>query len=183
MFYLREGDITRFSGDVIVNAASTRLHHGGGVCGAIHSAAGPELLVACRNHIRAYGKPRVGTVVLTSPGRLLSRGVIHAVGPRWLFGLWAGRHDDLLAQAYLRALRLARDNGFSSIAFPCISTGHYFYPHDRAARIALRTIITFLTNIAPDLDVYCFCFDRRDTLIYRRILEEHYPHFLTDDAW
>ncbi|MGG6030480.1 hypothetical protein [Salmonella enterica] len=54
---------------------------------------------------------------------------------------------------------------------------------DRAARIALRTIITFLTNIAPDLDVYCFCFDRRDTLIYRRILEEHYPHFLTDDAW
>ncbi|EMZ8855254.1 macro domain-containing protein, partial [Salmonella enterica] len=61
---------------------------------------------------------------------------------------------NLLAQVYLRALRLARDNGFSSIAFPCISTGHYFYPHDRAARIALSTIITFLTNIAPDLDVY-----------------------------
>jgi O-acetyl-ADP-ribose deacetylase len=126
MFYLREGDITRFSGDVIVNAASPCLHHGSGVCGAIHNAAGPDLLVACRNHIRAYGKPRAGTVVLTSPGRLLCRGVIHAVGPRWLSGLWAGRSDDLLAQMYLRALRLARDNGFNSIAFPCISTGHFF---------------------------------------------------------
>ncbi|EAR9310548.1 macro domain-containing protein [Salmonella enterica] len=184
MLYLREGDITRFSGDVdvIVNAASPWLHHGGGVCGAIHSAAGPELLAACRKHVRTYGKPRVGTAVLTPPGRLLCRGVIHAVGPRWRYGLWAERQDGLLAQAYLRALMLARDNGFSSIAFPCISTGHYFYPHERAAGIALRTIITFLTNIMPDLDVYCFCFDKRDTLIYRRILEEHYPHFLTVDS-
>ncbi|ELX5461622.1 macro domain-containing protein [Salmonella enterica] len=126
MLYLRKGDITRFSGDVIVNAASRHLHHGGGVCGAIHRAAGPELLAACRSHIRAYGKPRVGTAVLTPPGYLPCRAVIHAVGPRWLFGLWAERQDNLLAQAYLRALTLARDNGFSSMAFPCISTGHYF---------------------------------------------------------
>ncbi|EJX4928625.1 macro domain-containing protein, partial [Salmonella enterica] len=69
----------------------------------------------------------VGTAVLTPPGNLPCRAVIHAVGPRWLFGLWAERQDDLLAQAYLRALTLARDNGFSSMAFPCISTGHYFY--------------------------------------------------------
>ncbi|AXD73889.1 hypothetical protein DMO59_24635 [Salmonella enterica subsp. diarizonae] len=109
------------------------------------------------------------------------RAVIHAVGPRWLFGLWAERQDNLLAQAYLRALTLARDNGFSSIAFPCISTGHYFFPHERAAGTALRTIITFLTHIAPDMDVYCFCFSRRDALIYRRILEEHHCPFLTDD--
>lgn len=90
MFYLREGDITRFSGDVSVNAASPCLHHGSGVCGAIHNAAGPDLLVACRNHIRAYGKPRVGTVVLTSPGRLLCRGVIHAVGPAGCLGCGPG---------------------------------------------------------------------------------------------
>ncbi|EAN5736239.1 O-acetyl-ADP-ribose deacetylase [Salmonella enterica] len=181
MLYLRKGDITRFSGDVIVNAASRHLHHGGGVCGAIHRAAGPELLAVCRSHIRAYGKPRVGTAVLTPPGNLPCRAVIHAVGPRWLFGLWAERQDDLLAQAYLRALTLARDNGFSSMAFPCISTGHYFFPHERAAGTALRTIITFLTNIAPDMDVHCFCFSGRDALIYRRILEEHHCPFLTDD--
>ncbi|EBW7255768.1 O-acetyl-ADP-ribose deacetylase, partial [Salmonella enterica subsp. enterica serovar Gatow] len=121
--------------------------------------------------------------VLTPPGNLPCRGVIHAVGPRWLFGLRAGRQDDLLAQAYLRALTLARDNGFSSIAFPCISTGHYFYPHERAAGTALRTIITFLTHIAPDMDVHCFCFSRRDTLIYRHILLEKHRHlFLTDDT-
>ncbi|HCM1846794.1 TPA: macro domain-containing protein [Salmonella enterica subsp. diarizonae serovar 16:z10:e,n,x,z15] len=181
MLYLREGDITRFSGDVIVNAASRHFHHGGGVCGAIHRAAGPELLAACRNHIRAYGKPRVGTAVLTPPGYLPCRAVIHAMGPRWLFGLWAERQDNLLAQAYLRALTLARDNGFSSMAFPCIRTGHYFFPHERAAGTALRTILTFLTNIASDMDVHCFCFSRRDALIYRRILDScHYP-FLTDD--
>lgn len=87
MLYLRKGDITRFSGDVIVNAASRHLHHGGGVCGAIHRAAGPELLTACISHIRAYGNPRAGTAVLTPPGYLPCRAVIHAVGPRWLFGL------------------------------------------------------------------------------------------------
>ncbi|HGG6757229.1 TPA: macro domain-containing protein [Salmonella enterica subsp. enterica serovar Java] len=132
MLYLRKGDITRFSGDVIVNAASTRLHHGGGVCGAIHRAAGPELLAACRNHIRSHGSLPAGEVILTPPGKLPCRGVIHAVGPRWLFGAYAERQDGLLAQAYFRALRLARDNGFLSIAFPCISIGYYFYPHESA---------------------------------------------------
>ncbi|ECJ2223089.1 macro domain-containing protein [Salmonella enterica] len=183
MLYIRKGDITRFSGDVIVNAASTRLHHGGGVCGAIHREAGPELLTACRTHIRHHGNLPVGTAVLTPPGKLPCRGVIHAVGPRWLFGVYAERQDGLLAQAYHRALTLARDNGFCSIVFPCISTGHYFYPHERAAGIALRTIITFLTDTAPEMDVYCFCFSRRDFLIYRRILEECHHPFLTDDAW
>ncbi|ELO0595357.1 TPA: macro domain-containing protein [Salmonella enterica subsp. enterica serovar Muenchen] len=182
MLHLRKGDITRFSGDVIVNAASTRLHHGGGVCGAIHRAAGPELLAACRNHIRSHGSLPAGEVILTPPGKLPCRGVIHAVGPRWLFGAYAERQDGLLAQAYFRSLTLARDNGFCGIAFPCISTGHYFYPHERAAGIALRTINTFLANTAPDLDVHCFCFSRRDFLIYRHILEECHHSFLTDDA-
>ncbi|HAG1964492.1 TPA: hypothetical protein G8R56_002708 [Salmonella enterica] len=183
MLYIRKGDITRFSGDVIVNAASTRLHHGGGVCGAIHRAAGPELLTACRAHIRCYGNLPAGTAILTPPGKLPCRGVIHAVGPRWLFGVYAKRQDGLLAQTYHGALTLARDSGFCSIAFPCISTGHYFYPHERAAGIALRTIITFLANTAPEMDVYCFCFSRRDFLIYRHILEECHHPFLTDDAW
>ncbi|HFW3088927.1 TPA: macro domain-containing protein [Salmonella enterica subsp. enterica serovar Reading] len=85
---------------------------------------------------------------------------------------YAKRQDGLLAQAYFQSLKLARGNGFRSIAFPCISTGHYFYPHERAAGIALRTLNTFLSNTAPDLDVYCFCFSRRDLLIYQRILDE-----------
>ncbi|EAO8183441.1 TPA: macro domain-containing protein [Salmonella enterica] len=169
MLYIRQGDITRFTGDAIVNAASTRLHRGGGVCGAIHRAAGPQLLAACKSHIRRHGRLPVGTAVLTPPGKLPCRSVIHATGPHWLFGLYAERQDALLAQAYLRSLTLARENGFRSIAFPCISTGHYFYPHKRAADTALRTIVSFLTDTAPDMDVHCFCFSRRDFLIYRRI--------------
>ncbi|HAG0015843.1 TPA: O-acetyl-ADP-ribose deacetylase [Salmonella enterica] len=182
MLYIRKGDITRFSGDVIVNAASSRLHHGGGVCGAIHRAAGPGLLAACKSHIRAYGNLPVGAVLFTPPGKLSCHGVIHAVGPRWLFGLRAERQDALLAQSYRRALTLARDNGFRSMAFPCISTGHYFYPHQRAAGIALRTITAFLAATAPEMDVHCFCFSNRDLLIYRHILEECRHPFLTDDA-
>ncbi|HAD5966272.1 TPA_asm: O-acetyl-ADP-ribose deacetylase [Salmonella enterica subsp. enterica serovar Typhimurium] len=182
MLYIRKGDITRFSGDVIVNAASSRLHHGGGVCGAIHRAAGPGLLAACKSHIRAYGNLPVGAVLFTPPGKLSCHGVIHAVGPRWLFGLRAERQDALLAQSYRRALTLARATGFRSMAFPCISTGHYFYPHERAAGIALRTIITFLADSSPEMDVHCFCFSNRDLLIYRHILEECRHPFLTDDA-
>lgn len=119
ILYIRKGDITRFSGDVIVNAASTRLHHGGGICGAIHSAAGPELLTACRTHIRHHGNLPVGMAVLTPPGKLPCRGVIHAVGPRWLFGVYAERQDGLLAQAYRRALQLARDRlSFTALIVP-----------------------------------------------------------------
>ncbi|EBD0365840.1 hypothetical protein FHI53_26965 [Salmonella enterica] len=119
MLYIRKGDITWFSGDVIVNAASARLHHGGGVCGAIYRAAGPELLTACRTHIRHHGNLPVGTAVLTPPGKLPCRGVIHAVGPRWLFGVYAERQDGLLAQAYRRALQLARDRlSFTALIVP-----------------------------------------------------------------
>ncbi|HFW3088925.1 TPA: macro domain-containing protein [Salmonella enterica subsp. enterica serovar Reading] len=179
MLYLRKGDIIRFSGDVIVNAASTRLHHGGGVCGAIHRVAGPELLDACRKHIRCHGNLLAGEAIFTPAGKLPRRDVIHAVGSRWLFGVYAERQDGLLVQAYLRSLKSARDNGLRGIAYPCINTGYYFYPHERAAGIAVRTIITYLVD-TPDMDVYCFCFSRRDRLIYRRILEESPPSFLTD---
>ncbi|HFZ8572613.1 TPA: macro domain-containing protein [Salmonella enterica subsp. enterica serovar Birkenhead] len=147
----------------------------------MHRAAGPGLLAECRNHIRSHGSLPAGEVILTPPGKLPCRGVIHEVGPRWLFGAYAKRQDGLLAQAYFRSLKLARDNGFCSTAFPCISTGHYFYPHKRVAGITLWTIITYLVN-TPDMDVYCFCFSRRDLLIYRRIQEESHHSFLTDDA-
>ncbi|ELC8789685.1 macro domain-containing protein [Salmonella enterica] len=83
-------------------------------------------MTACRAHIRCYGNLPAGTAIHTPPGKLPCRGVNHEVGPRWLFGVYAERQDGLLAQAYHRALTLARDSGFFSLAFPCISTGHYF---------------------------------------------------------
>lgn len=170
MLAVTQGDITRFNVDAIVNAASTHLHHGGGVGGAIHKAAGSALLTACRTYIRQHGHIRTGDAVLTPAGLLPCRYVIHAVGPRWLFGLRARHQDNLLAKAYYQALMLARKNALQRVAFPCISTGHYFYPHERAARIAINTIIAFLAETGTDMDVLCVCYTKRDFRIYQRLL-------------
>ena len=153
------GDITKLNVDAIVNAANTSLLGGGGVDGAIHRAAGPELLEACRKlHGCATGDAKA------TPGfRLPARWVFHAVGP-----VWNGGHqneDELLAGCYRRALELAREHGVRSIAFPAISTGIYGFPSDRAARIAIDTVKAHADLNGVEL-VNFVCFDDRTLGIY-----------------
>ena len=131
---IHAGDITQLDVDAIVNAANQALAPGGGVCGAIHRAAGPELAEACAR----IGRCPTGGARITPGFALKARHVIHAVGPVWQGG--AEGEDDLLASAYRSSLDLAKRHGLASIAFPAISTGVYGYPLDRATAIAVATV-------------------------------------------
>lgn len=132
---LFEGDLTRSKSDAIVNAANSGLLGGGGVDGAIHRAAGPELLAACRAVVAEIGSLPAGQAVLTPGFRLAARFVIHTVGPIWRGG--AKGEEALLRSAHANSLRLARENALESVAFPAISCGSYGYPLALAAPIAL----------------------------------------------
>jgi O-acetyl-ADP-ribose deacetylase (regulator of RNase III) len=138
---LVEGDITRQDTEAIVNAANSSLLGGGGVDGAIHRAAGPQLLAEC---VR-LGGCATGDAKITTGGRLQARYVIHTVGPSYRR---AGpeRAAELLASAYRRCLEVATENGVRSVAFPSISTGAYGYPLEEAAPLALRTVIDYLSG-------------------------------------
>src|SRR5262245_25063773 len=157
------GDITRERVDAIVNAANEALIRGGGVDGAIHRAAGPELQRACS----AIGGCPTGQARITPGFRLPARFVIHTVGPIWRGG--AAGEAALLASCYRSSLELARDNDFSSIAFPAISTGIYGYPLEAATRIAFDTVIAARPSLSS-LDLVRFvCFDGPTADVYRRI--------------
>lgn len=161
---LLQGDITECDLDAIVNAANSSLLGGGGVDGAIHRAAGPQLLEACR---KLDGCP-TGEAKITPGFDLKARFVIHTVGPVWSGG--GANEDQLLASCYQNSLRLAREHGLSTIAFPSISCGVYGFPLQRAARIALSQIGNFLQKNQDFGKVYCVCFDRAMYEIYQQLI-------------
>jgi O-acetyl-ADP-ribose deacetylase len=147
-------DITTLKVDAVVNAANTSLLGGGGVDGAIHRAAGPDLLTECRG----LGGCATGAAKITAGYRLPARHVIHTVGPVWRGG--GEDEDELLASCYRTSLTLARAHLVQSIAFPAISTGVYGFPADRAAEIAVSTVITALPDAAGLQHIVFCCFDR-----------------------
>ncbi len=160
------GDITTLEVDAIVNAANTSLLGGGGVDGAIHRVAGPQLLAACR----PLGGCRTGDAKITPGFDLPARFVIHTVGPIWQGG---GQGEaELLASCYRRSLEVALENDLATIAFPAISTGVYRYPADEAADIALHTVAEFLKS-APGLKaVTLCCFDEKTAEHHREAMEQ-----------
>ena len=157
-----KGDITTLAVDAIVNAANQSLLGGGGVDGAIHRAAGPELLEACR----PLGGCATGDAKATPGFRLPARWVIHAVGPRWRGGS-AGERE-LLASCYRRSLEVADELGARTVAFPAISTGIYGYPADEAAEVAVETVTTSPTQVEV---VTLVAFDDQTLARYERLLE------------
>ena len=140
------GDITKLDVDAIVNAANKRMLGGGGVDGAIHYAAGPELREACERvpEVRPHVRCPTGEARLTPGFRLPARHVVHTVGPVWHGGMKG--EASLLSRAYRSSLEIAAEEGFETVAFPAISTGAYAFPPDDAARIAVRTVRAFLAE-------------------------------------
>ena len=163
---LVQGDITKQDVDAIVNAANTSLLGGGGVDGAIHRAAGPELLAECR----PLNGCETGSAKITRGYKLKARHVIHAVGPVYDDGKQG--ESALLASAYRTCLELASQNQCASIAFPAISTGVYGYPMEDAARVAFRVIIEYLEQHSEIKLVRYVLYDARALAIHERVLEQ-----------
>jgi len=160
------GDITRQRVDAVVNAANTTLLGGGGVDGAIHRAAGPELLAECRT----LGGCATGQAKITRGYKLPAKWIIHTVGPVWR----GGNHDEdeLLASCYRSCFALVEQHGIKTVAFPSISTGAYGFPMDRAARIAVRETKNFLDRNQPVEKAVLVCFGASALAIYKRVLTE-----------
>jgi len=161
---LDAGDITQLYVDAIVNAAKKSLLGGGGVDGAIHRAAGSELLEECKT----LGGCETGEAKITKGYDLPAKHVIHTVGPVWHGG--DENEAELLASCYMNSLQLAEQQGLRSIAFPCISTGVYGYPKQQAAAIAVNVCKMFASNAESLKEIIFSCYDDESLAIYRQLL-------------
>lgn len=159
------GDITKVSADAIVNAANTSLLGGGGVDGAIHRAAGPELLAECR----MLNGCKTGQAKITKGYRLPAKYIIHTPGPVWNGG--RSREEEFLKSCYESCLKLAADHGCRTVAFPSISTGIYRFPLRLASQIAVETILRFL-DAYPQMEVQMVCFDEVTRSFYQEALDK-----------
>ncbi len=166
---LVDGDITRLAVDGIVNAANSSLLGGGGVDGAIHRAAGPELLAECR----ALGGCPAGEARITRGYRLPARYVLHTVGPRWR----GGKHKEaeLLAACYRSVFALAAEHGLTSLAFPAIATGAYGFPAAEAAAIAVRETRAALAGLPQMAEILFVCFDAGTRAAYELAVGSRQP--------
>ncbi len=165
-----QGDITQQATDAVVNAANSSLMGGGGVDGAIHRAGGPAILEECKQIVKKIGRLPTGEAVITTAGRMPAKYVIHTVGPVWHGG---GRGEpELLANAYRNSLKLAAEKGLESVSFPSISTGAYGYPVEKAAPLALRTVMDFLRGNTQVKLVRFVLFDDRTFRTYQDALNQ-----------
>jgi len=164
---LLQGDITQLKVDALVNAANKSLLGGGGVDGAIHRAAGPELL----EETRTLNGCRTGEAKITGGYKLPAKYVIHTVGPVWKGG--NKKEAELLANAYSSSLKVASRHGLQTLAFPNISTGVYGFPKEKAADIAISTVLDFLKSHSDIQKVWFVCFDQENYGIYEKKLREH----------
>jgi len=154
---LLKGDITLLEVDAVVNAANSSLMGGGGVDGAIHRAGGPKILEECKVIVANQGRCPAGKAVITTAGNLPARFVIHTVGPVWHGG--KSGEPDALASCYVESLDLALKSACRSVAFPCISTGVYGYPKEKAAKVAVETLGAWLSLNSGIEKVMLVCFD------------------------
>ena len=172
---LVQGDITKQSTDVIVNAANSSLMGGGGVDGAIHRAGGFTIIEECKQIVATHGRLPPGQAVITRGGYLPAKYVIHTVGPVWYGG--KGNEAQVLASTYKESLKIAEQNKLRSISFPSISTGAYRYPVDQAVKVAVEAVTLFLKEEAMSIkEVRFVLFDARTYEAYQNALQENVKH-------